>query len=283
MSRARRPDADLIASAKEMARYVPSLRPLKKRKRLKKWERSKITRYERALKGSYNLEPLTAKQARALRDVVYTGNIEIKRGPRKGQHREVRGIAAIQLANTGEKVKINVTENRDMFITTNGRTWVYWQLDQLGEKEYEQYLDECYDEDEARELIQEDNTATVREAGKRAFTGSVREAFPVEKIVRLAEKAFKKPAVRMIGLWTSKGRVGEGFHNFDEFKQWIRASYSTYANVEKWVNGIAILIADAGEVLNQNVWSRRSVQEIETARKKRRSKYRVEQRRRKLK
>jgi hypothetical protein len=278
MSRAKRSDSDLIAAARKLAPLIPTLKKYKKRKTLTRYERSKITRYERAMKGAYNLEPVSKKQAKHLRDVLYTGAVEITRGPRKGQYREVRGIHALQLANTGEHVKINVTENKDMFVTTNGRTWVYWQLEQLGEKEYEQYLDEGYSEEEALELIADENKSTMRSAAAQSFAPTIREAFPVEKIIRLAQKAFKKPHVHMIGLWSTKGRVGEGFRNFDEFKQWIYQDYSTYANVEKWVNGIAILIAERGERIDQTVWSARTVKQIAEDRKKRRQKLRAEQR-----
>lgn len=277
MSRAKRPDADLIAVARKFAKLVPWTKKFKKRRVLKKWERAKIVQIERAMKGAYNLEPLTKPQAAKLKDVLYTGVVEIKRGPRKGQFREVRGINAIQLSNTGEHVKINVTENKNMFVTTNGRTWVYWNLDQLGRIEYEQYLDEGYSEDEASELISEDNQQIMLEAGEKVTAApSIREAFPVEKIIRIAQKAFKKPDVKMIGLWTTKGRVGEGFRTFDEFKQWVFTSYSAYANVEKWVNGIAILIAEKGEVINQNTWSTRTVKQIETDRKARAQQRRLE-------
>jgi hypothetical protein len=261
MSRAKRSTADYLASARKNSIFAPSLRKYKRRKKLKPAEKGAITRKENALKGSYNLKPLTKKQARKMRDVLYAP-----------------GVAAIQLSNTGEEVKIHVTEDKNMFVTTNGRTWVYWHLSELKRIEYDQLLDEGYSEEEARELVGEEQQGVMVEAGKKVFTSIIREAFPVEKIIRLAEKAFKKPHVHMIGLWTNKGRVGEGFRTFDEFKQWVFADFSTYANVEKWVNGVAILIAERGERINQNVWSTRTVRQVEADRTKRLSERRKQER-----
>lgn len=251
--RSRRSTSDYLASAKKNAALIPKLKKYRKRKTLKPSEKGAITRAEKKLRGLYNLKLLTKKQAKLLKEVL----------PAPGVH-------ALMLANTGEYVELHVTENKDLFVTTNGRTWVYWHLTQLGKKEYEQYLDEGYSEEEAQEFVADSNQETMKEAGEKAFIPSIREAFPIEKIIRLAEKAFKKPSVHMIGLWSDKGRVGEGFRTFDEFKQWVFKDYSSYANVEKWVNGIAILIAEKGEKIDQNVWSKRTVKQIEKDRKQRR-------------
>lgn len=134
------------------------------------------------------------------------------------------GIQAVQLRNTGNNVKLSVL-NGDMLIESNGRLWLYWSLDKL-------------------------HSSDMAKAGETAF--GIRGAFPMEQILELAQLAYNNPRTMAVGLWTAQGRVGNPFPSMRQFLEWITLSYSTYADVEKWVNGIAVLISDSDEKLSRD-------------------------------
>lgn len=256
MSRAnKRSVAEYLTAAKAMSVYAPSLKKYARRQtNLTQWEKSAIARKENILRYAYNLQPVSKKQAKDLKDVLFKFRTVIKKGPNKGKYVEHGGIRAIQLSNTGEKVRLNIV-NKNLLVTTNGRTWVYWQLNQISD----------HNTFPSKQSLNE-----IDRAGQTAFLPAIREAFPVEKIVKLAERAFANPVVKMIGLWAAPGRVGEPCRSLKEFVHWIYKDYSTYAYVERWVNGIAVLIADVGETIPRDVWTNRPAEEIRHERVSRR-------------
>lgn len=267
MSSRKRGTDSYLASVKKLAAFAPALKKYKRRKALNQWEKAAISRKENVLKFAFNLQPVSKKQARQLKDQLFRYQTIIKSGPNKGRHIEHGGIRAIQLSNTGEKVSIKVI-NKNMFVTTNGRTWVYWRLrEQLAEFAYEM---ENEDTGEVENFATPEQQKIMIDSGTQSFQPSIRDAFPVEKIIRLAEKAFKNPTAKMIGLYTGQGRVGEGFRNLKEFIRWVYEDFSRYQNVERWVHGIAILIADVGEEIPFHVWSNKNHAKILSERKARR-------------
>ncbi len=211
--RQKRPDQSYIDAANVLAKFVPSLRKYRRRKRLKPQQKSAIARFEKALRFARDLKPLTNKQAAKLKSDLYKPTVEIKRGPNKGKHRVVGGIQAIQLRNTSDHAAIHFVQ-KDMFLTSNGRTWIYWKIDRF-------------------------KTSDMAKAGTVAFK-QIRQAFPIEMISELAEHAFKKVSTKEVYLWAESGRVGEGFKSLQTFMEWVYESYGGYNEPEKWVRGIAI-------------------------------------------
>lgn len=210
----KRDDASYIRAAKELAKFAPSL---KKYKKLRKGERltgsqkAAIAHKEKLLRYSDYLTPVTEKQAKKMKGLLYAP-----------------GIRAIRLGNTGEDAHIKkiARVTNDIHFVSNGRDFLYWQLGIRNQRNDE-------------EPPNKKSRGKLKEAGKAALD-NFKNTFPIEQIAELAQRAFKKIRTRQIFLWAEAGRVGEGFHNFDEFMQWLYESYSQYKNVERWVNGIAI-------------------------------------------
>lgn len=198
MSRRKRPTSEYLEAAKRLAMFAPGLKKYRRRKKLSPSEKGAIARKERVLRYTDHLIPVTKKMARELKGQLFAP-----------------GVQAIQLRNTSPHAKIRRVK-KDIIVTSNGRTFLYWRLLDLKPK-------------------------SLKKAAKEAFE-NIRGAFPVEQIAELAQRAFKSIKTKQVFLWAESGRVGEGFRNFDEFVQWLYESYSSYRNVERWVNGIAIQI-----------------------------------------
>jgi hypothetical protein len=188
--------ASYIEAAKRLAVFAPSLRKYKRRKRLNRWEKASISRKENVLKFAHNLHPINKRQARKLKEKLFAP-----------------GIQAIELRNTSEHAKVAFVRD-DLFITSNGRTWLYWDLNKF-------------------------TKTALAHAGEIAFH-QVRQAFPIEKIAELAERAFKKPKTKEVYLWATSGRVGDGFYTLEEFMDWLAESYGGYNEPQNWIRGLAI-------------------------------------------
>lgn len=197
----KRTDAEYVVIATRLAKFAPGLKKYKRRKKLNNGEKSAISHKEKILRYSDHLIPVTKKQAKKLKGLLLAP-----------------GVQAIQLRNTAPDAKI-VKLRKDMVVTSNGRTFIYWRLENV-------------------------KPAGMKRAAKKIFT-DFSETFQIEKLAELAQKAFKKLKPIRIYLWAEAGRVGEGFKTFDEFMQWLYEDYSQYKNVERWVNGIAIQVAQA--------------------------------------
>jgi hypothetical protein len=232
-----------LDAAKRLAQFAPALKKYRRRKRFTPHEKAAIAHKEKLLRYTDHLIPLTKKQYRELKDQAFIPTRYFTERQREkfrtGEKKEPvpyknnQGIFAIQLRNTSEHARIKKVKN-DMIVTSNGRTFLYWKLPihqprnpKKTEKEDEQ--------------INKRSQKLLKEAAKKAFE-NVTGAFPIEQIAELAKRAFKSVKTKQVFLWAESGRVGEGFHNFDEFVQWLWESYSQYRNVERWVNGIAIQI-----------------------------------------
>lgn len=203
--RTKRPTQDYLASAKRLAKFAPSLKKYRRRKTLSPAEKAAIRRKENALRFADHLIPLNKKQYAQLRD--YTP------GP---------GIHAVQLRNTGSHTKINFVKD-NMFVTSNGRTYLYWKLSRGDVK----------------------SKSGMKTAAQKAFDMQ----FPVEQIAELAHKAFEELEPIAVYLWAPAGRVGQGFASLRQFLTWLYENWNTgrYTNQEKWVNGIAILLHEGRE------------------------------------
>lgn len=212
MSRQKRPTDSYILAAKRLAIFAPSLRRYKNRKKLKPAEKSAIARKEKILRFTDHLKPLTKKQARALKGKTFAP-----------------GVQAIQLRNTAPDAKVKVIDN-DMFVTSNGRLWLYWKLTRQDVK----------------------SKRLMNKAARVAFEMQ----FPVERVAELARIAFKKLKPIAVHAWTPAGRANNGFESIEQFVMWLNEHWqagryattnpttgeTSYSDPDAWLNGIAILL-----------------------------------------
>lgn len=203
--------ADYLASAKRMAPFAPSLRKYCRRKTLSPQEKSAITRKEKILRTAYNLKPVSKKLAKELKASLYAP-----------------GIRAVQFNNISPHAKIRRIK-KDVLIESNGRDWLYWKLPDTSRQEFEDAAEDLFGEDD-------ENDEQVEQR--------IIETFDIEKLEKLAKRAYQHPFVKTVHLWTKQGRVGEGFNTIGEFMQWLYHEYSKYQDTERWVNGIAFLLED---------------------------------------
>lgn len=217
--------------AKELAKFVPGLKKYKRRKTLKPSEKSYISKMANALRFTDNLIPVTDKQYKHLKDELYVPHSpdRWKTDKRTGEKtlihgKPVKGIRAIRLKGMSPSTKLITVKATDLTIASNGRTWLFWKLDKLG-------------------LTERRWRKTVGKAIETAFM-SPTEAFPIEKIAKLAELAFKQITTpKAVYLWTRHGPVGQPFRDLPSFMDWLTDTYSrAYKDTDEWMNGIAILV-----------------------------------------
>lgn len=253
MARRKRDLESYLESVKTLAPFIPSLKKYKKRKRLKPAEKSAIARKENILRQTYtqidHLIPVSKRKARELRNILYEPETIIKSGKRKGQTLRHHFIQAVQLRNVGHDARILKKVDQNIFVVSNGRTWVYWKLPDVRPK-------------------------ALEKAGEAAFTAP--DAYDIERVIELARQAFENPTTKGIYLWAESGRVGFPMKRLSDFVRWIKEDYSQYANTQKWVQGIAILVADVGEQISTREWVSFTPTREQTleARKRNRSIYR---------
>lgn len=227
MSRQKRPTDTYVKAAQELAQYFPNLKKYRRRKTLKPSEKGAIARKERLFVAAHadHLIPVDKATARLMKDKLFTyeETHTIKRGPNKGkQITRTHTFQGIQLRNTGKDVEFK-RFGKDIFVTSNGRLWAYWELPSKRPK---------------------------------SLQTAAQEAFEIEMAIELARKAFRNPQTKGVFLWAQSGRVGEGFQTLEEFTQWIWSDYSKYKNTERWVKGIAFLIADVNERIPLSEWAK---------------------------
>jgi hypothetical protein len=217
--KAKRPDESYLTAAHSMAPLVPRMRKYRRRKTLTRSEKSAIAKRERQLKNIPFLVPLTKAQARRVgRKKLFMG-----------------GVQAIQLRNVKPGDKITFKKGGDIEIKTQQGRWIYWALD--------------------RDTVR--SRRGMRKAGADAFA----KKFPIEKVSELTELAFRQFEVQQVNLWAHAGIVGDPFKTVEAFIRWVNEKWNAgrYIRTEvrvggdiyespsdpgKWVNGIAILIAN---------------------------------------
>lgn len=229
--RAVRSDAEYLSSAKRLAELVPALKKYRRRKKLKRSEKSAITRRENQLRNIPSLFPVSKEGARRL-----------------GKNKMfLPGVRAIQLRNVPENSKVFVGKNGDINIFYHegeqARRWLYWPLD--------------------RKTVR--SKTKMRAAGADAF----KQMFPIEIIAEMASQAFERADVSEVRLWAHAGIVGDSFRDLPSFIRWVNEKWSNgrymgtqdrlggdiYSNPSdpgRWVNGLAILLEDAEYVANRN-------------------------------
>lgn len=195
-----------IDTAKKLKDVVPSLKKLAKKKRLTAAEKGKITRYAKESRGALSsLVPVSASYAKRHPDLIFK-----------------KGFQAIQFRNISSDAKV-VPVGENVFIESNGRTFIYWKLHSLNKRNVKKKLGDV---------------------AERAFT----KDFDPELLAALADKAFKEFDVQSVYLWVHSGRADTPFDSLNQFTEYLSKWYSSggsgQANSDPsdWVNGIAILI-----------------------------------------
>lgn len=125
------------------------------------------------------------------------------------------GINAIQLDHTNDSAKL-IRVRKGLMLTNNGEQWLYWRLDAA--------------------------SRSIKRGAEKAF-GDLRSAFPMERIAALVKKAFDHSRASQVHMWTTQGRVGEGFRSLKQFLRWFNRAYGGYTDTHKWVRGVAILLS----------------------------------------
>ncbi len=200
----RRSDKEWIDTARRLAKFAPGLKKYKTsllyhKGKLNNGQKSAISHKEKILRYSDHLISVSKKQAKNLKGLLFAP-----------------GVRAIQLRNTAPDARI-IRLKKDMLVTSNGRSFIYWRLENV-------------------------KVGGMKKAAKKVFT-EFNATFEIEQLAALAKKAFAKLKPIRIFLWAETGRVGEGFRDFEQFMQWLYEDYSQYKAVERWVNGIAIQVA----------------------------------------
>lgn len=208
----KRSDAEYIASAKNLASLVPSLRPLAKRKRLKPAEKARITRREKQLKGIPDIFPVTARQAKHLKGQVI-----------------FKGVQGIQLRNVPVGSKIRIKGKEITVAEPNGRKWLYWHL--------------------SRATVR--SKRGMKAAGKAAFQQQFPIEI-VSELAAVAFKTKSVVQIQLwahAGIVGSPQHTIEEFIGWVN-QRWsagryiAQSKYSNESDPGKWVNGIAILLED---------------------------------------
>lgn len=205
-----RTDADYIASAKKLSKFVPKLKKYHKRKKLNRYERSAITRREKQLRFvADKLFVLTKKQAKQLKGKLYAP-----------------GVQAVELSGFSKDAKIKVIK-KDTYIYSNGRTWLMWGLD--------------------RETVRQKRG--MKTAAANAFAQKY-PIETVTELARLAFKKLKPIQVNLWAAAGVVGQPFDDLKAFTDWvdEKWSAGRYISdhgySSDPGAWINGIAILIKE---------------------------------------
>lgn len=100
----------LHRQASRLAEYVPSLKPIAKKKKWTKAETQRVRYRAKQLAHRTGLRKLTKAQAKKFKKQL------------------IPGTQAIQLAHISPEAKL-AASGEDMLVTSNGNTWILWRLD----------------------------------------------------------------------------------------------------------------------------------------------------------
>lgn len=218
----KRPASSYLESVKRLIKFAPGLAKYKRRKTLKPSEKAAIARKENILRyHTEHLVPVSKKLSKELKPVMFAP-----------------GIRAVELRNTSPGATIRQV-GKDMTVTSNGRTWLYWRLDRedvTTKAGMSKAAAKAFKIDEYEEEFSGEDEDEEQE----------RNLFPIERVAELAGLAFDELKPLAVYLWAPSGRVGRGFESLKQFNMWLAENWSAdrYSSQEKWVNGIAILLND---------------------------------------
>jgi hypothetical protein len=212
------------------AHFIPQLKKFRSRKTLKSWEKGWIKRWENIVPFTTNLIPVRPSQAKKLRGNLFQPETIIKKGPKRGQTKMHPPILAVQLRNTSFRAKIKKIASDKMLVADHGREWIYVHTPDTATDTMIEYAQHAFEED-----------------GDEGDEGDDPAQFDIERMLALAERAFKDPTTKAVTLWAKSGRAGDIFPTFRQFLHWALTYYVQYEDTEEWVNGIAVLVTDVGD------------------------------------
>lgn len=206
-----RSDAEFIASAKRLSKFVPGLRKYKRRKKLKPSEKSAITRRENQLRYVFDkLHFLTPKQAKKMRGKLYKP-----------------GVHAIELSGFAPGADVKVVGKNTTTVFSNGRRWILWPLDRT-------------------EVTQKRG---MKGAAKRAFEQKYPIEI-VKELAARAFKDLKVRRIHLWAAAGVVGEGMGDFVAFSNWvdEKWSAGRYLSSngysSDPAAWINGIAILLAE---------------------------------------
>lgn len=213
--RERAQSKSFVELAKKLALYVPSLKPIARKKKLTQAEKTKVTNFAKKLRYSRNLHPVTKAQAKKLKKQLYAP-----------------GVQAIQLDDVSSNAKLG-TIGDDLLVTSNGRTWIYWKLDRKTVRSKSGMRDagskafaKKFPIERIAEMAEKAfKTYNVKQIHLWAHSGRVGQGFPnISGFIQWVNEKWQ--AGRYIEtLTTTKGM-----------------EFENPSDPGKWINGLAILI-----------------------------------------
>jgi len=258
MSKQKRAVQSYLAVSKRLSEFVPSLKKYNRRRtKLTPHEKSHIAKWENLLLfNADKLQPITKEQAKKTPWLVFKPEYEVKKGPHKGYRKQAGGVLAAQMRNVGSDFKILKSKDDTLLVRSNKRKWIYWHL--------------------------ADTTPHyVRRAGEMAFDDVEEgeelpdvQGYDIERIVEMARAAFERPDTKAVYLWAESGRVGIPMLSAKRFADWIFRDYSTYQQTDKWVKGLALLVADVDEKIDDRILATYGGPTVEEMREQRRARRR---------
>lgn len=170
-----------LETAKKLAPFVPELKTLSHKTRLTPEEKAKVTRYNKKLRYfASSLHPIPKGQKKAFKGTEFAP-----------------GVNAIALNNFSSDAKVDAV-GEDIFVVSNGRTWVLWKLEKA---------------------IVRNKNGQFDAAAKKAFKAQ----FPLEIAGKLAEQAFKELKVESVALWIASGRADRTFRDIAAFLRYLHS------------------------------------------------------------
>lgn len=208
--------ASNVRAREDIARLkaiVPSLKKFSRRKVFTEQEKRTIKRFSNMLPYSDNLHPVTKNIAKKYRDELYTP---------KEDDPHTYGVQAIKLTHLPrEKYPIKIKDRHGHL------EYVVQYPD--GQREW------------WHSPISKITKQTLKKTARTAFEDNP-YLLPLQDLAEQAARYFKNTQTKAVSLWTVDGIVGRTFRTFGEFELWLYREWEHYKDVNKWINGIAILV-----------------------------------------
>lgn len=200
----------------ELKQFVPAFKKYGRGKTFTEGERRFIHRVDKMLPYRNELVPIPERKMKQYENQLYEprGRFDQETGVYLPLRNAPR-ISAIPIRMRGPEIEVRFSK-RDMFIRTNNRDYLYWQLDDV-------------------------SVRSLKKRGAEAFK-EFRNSFPAERLAALAEKAYQVSKVKAVYLWGSRGRCAAGFVTLNKFLEWLFDKYAHYQETEEWVNGLVIMV-----------------------------------------
>jgi hypothetical protein len=188
----------------ELKNIIPAFKKYGRSRTFTEGERRFIHRVDKAIIYRNELVAIPPRKMKQYENQLYTP-----------PHDPYIKVSAIPMRMLGESVEVHFSK-RDMFLRTNKRDYIYWQLDDV-------------------------SVRSLKKKGTEAFN-EFRNSFPAERLAALAERAYKVSKVKAVYLWGSHGRSAAGFQTLKLFLEWLFEKYAHYQETDEWVNGLVLMV-----------------------------------------